>query len=75
MCKKHTWITIDFRDEANYRDLLGKSEAFIAAVTEFVLSVGLRLCHKPGCLGGCSLTRHSHYERIRLGGLEIWRVQ
>ena len=66
MRKKHTWITIDFHDEANYRDLLDKSSAFIAAVTEFVLSIGLMLCHKPGCPGGCSLTRHSHYERVRL---------
>src|SRR3712207_9544129 len=25
--------------------------------------------------GGVSLTRHSHYVRVRLGGVTIWRVQ
>src|SRR5262249_47331282 len=27
------------------------------------------------CTGGGCLTRHSHYARIRLGGLTIWRIQ
>ena len=75
MCRKHTWITVDFHDEENYHNQLNKSKDFIAAVTEFILSVGLKLCHKPNCPGGCKLTRHSHYGRIRLDGLEIWRVQ
>src|SRR5207248_10430181 len=31
--------------------------------------------HKASCSAGGSLTRHSHYARVRLGGLTIWRVQ
>jgi hypothetical protein len=31
--------------------------------------------HKASCDGGGCLTRHSHYMRVRLGGLTIWRVQ
>ena len=30
---------------------------------------------KPSCRGGGCLTRHSHYARVRLGRLTIWRVQ
>jgi hypothetical protein len=30
---------------------------------------------KVGCNAGGSLTRHSHYARLRLGGLTIWRLQ
>ena len=33
------------------------------------------LKHKATCRGGGGLTRHSHYVRVRLGGLTIWRVQ
>src|SRR5215510_4710290 len=31
--------------------------------------------HKATCSSGGCLTRHSHYVRVRLGGLIIWRVQ
>ena len=31
--------------------------------------------HKASCSGGGCLTRHSHYARVRLGGLTIWRIQ
>ena len=41
----------------------------------FILSLGFQLTHKSTCNGGDSLTRHSHYVRIRLGGLTIWRIQ
>jgi hypothetical protein len=34
-----------------------------------------RLKHKATCRGGGCLTRHSHYVRVRLGGLTIWRIQ
>src|SRR3989440_10275999 len=27
------------------------------------------------CDGGGCLTRHSHYARVRLGGVTIWRIQ
>ena len=41
----------------------------------FLLSLGFQLKHKATCHGGGCLTRHSHYVRIRLGGLTIWRIQ
>src|SRR3989442_10372537 len=41
----------------------------------FLLSLGFQLAHKAMCRGGGCLTRHSHYVRVRLGGLTIWRVQ
>src|SRR2546429_1107698 len=31
--------------------------------------------NKPSCSRGGSRTRHSHYARIRLGGLTLWRIQ
>jgi hypothetical protein len=44
-------------------------------VLAFLLALGFQLTHKASCSAGGSLTRHSHYARIRLGGLTIWRVQ
>jgi hypothetical protein len=41
----------------------------------FFLSLGFQLKHKSTCTGGGGLTRHSHYARVRLGGLTIWRIQ
>ena len=41
----------------------------------FILSLGFQLKHKATCRGGGCLTRHSHYVRVRLGGLTIWRIQ
>jgi lysylphosphatidylglycerol synthetase-like protein (DUF2156 family) len=41
----------------------------------FILSIGFQLAHKATCTGGGCLTRHSHYARVRLGGLTIWRLQ
>jgi hypothetical protein len=41
----------------------------------FLLSFGFQLTHTATCRGGGCLTRHSHYVRVRLGGLTIWRVQ
>jgi hypothetical protein len=40
-----------------------------------VLSLGFQLKHKATCSGGGCLTRHSHYVRVRLGGMTIWRLQ
>ena len=68
-------ITIDFRDEAKYFQLLGDGKAFLECVLAFVLSLGFQLTHKATCGGGGCLTRHSHYARVRLGGLTIWRIQ
>jgi hypothetical protein len=70
----HT-ITVDFRSEATYFQLLGNGKAFLECVIAFVMSLGLQLKHKATCRGGGCLTRHSHYVRVRLGGLTIWRIQ
>ena len=68
-------ITVNFRDEATYFALLGTTKAFVEFVLAFLLALGFQLIHKASCSAGGSLTRHSHYARIRLGGLTIWRIQ
>jgi hypothetical protein len=68
-------ITVDFHDEATYFQLLDDSKAFIELVIAFILALGFQLRHKATCRGGGCLTRHSHYVRVRLGGLTIWRIQ
>ena len=64
-----------FRDEATYFQLLGDGKAFVECVLAFLLSLGFQLTHKATCRGGGCLTRHSHYVRVRLGGVTIWRIQ
>ena len=68
-------ITVDFQNEATYFQLLDDGKAFVELVLAFVLSLGLQLKPKTTCSGGGCLTRHSHYVRVRLGGLTIWRLQ
>src|SRR5919108_3660607 len=68
-------ITVDFQNEATYMQLLGDGKAFVELVMAFILSLGLQLKHKATCQGGGFLTRHSHYVRVRLGGVTIWRIQ
>jgi hypothetical protein len=68
-------ITVDFQDEATYFRLLNDGKAFVEFVLAFVLALGLQLTHTATCRGGGCLTRHSHYVRVRLGGLSIWRIQ
>src|SRR5215831_2565108 len=68
-------ITVDFRDEATYCHLLGDGKAFVECVFAFLLALGFQLKHKAMCRGGGCLTRHSHYLRVRLGGVTIWRIQ
>ena len=68
-------ITIDFHNEATYGQILGDGKAFVECVLAFVLALGFQLAHKATCRGGGCLTRHSHYARVRLGGLTIWRIQ
>jgi hypothetical protein len=68
-------ITINFQNEATYLQLLGDGKAFVECVLAFLLSLGLQLKHKVTCRGGGCLTRHSHYVRVRLGGITIWRLQ
>src|SRR6266852_1131137 len=73
--RQNRTITVDFHDEATYSQLLGDTKAFIECVLAFLLAIGFQLTHQSTCDGGGSLTRHSHYARVRLGGLTIWRVQ
>ena len=68
-------ITIDFQHEATYHQLLGDGKAFLEFVCAFLLSLGFQLKHKATCHGSGCLTRHSHYVRVRLGGVTIWRLQ
>src|SRR6266478_10261008 len=73
--RENRTITVDFRNEATYFQLLGDGKAFLECVMAFILSIGFQLKHKATCSGGGCLTRHSHYARVRLGGLTIWRIQ
>jgi hypothetical protein len=73
--RENRTITVDFRDEATYVQLLGDGKAFVEFVCAFLLSLGFQLAHKATCSGGGCLTRHSHYVRVRLGGVTIWRLQ
>jgi hypothetical protein len=68
-------VTVDFKDQATDFELIRDGKAFVECVVVFILSIGFQLHHKASCNGGGSLTRHSHYVRIRLGGLTIWRIQ
>jgi hypothetical protein len=73
--RENRTVTVDFRDEATYFQLLGDGKAFLECVLAFLLALGFQLKHKAICDGGGCLTRHSHYVRIRLGGVTIWRIQ
>jgi len=73
--RENRTITVDFQNEATYFQLLGDGKAFLECVLAFLLSLGFQLKHKAACSGGRCLTRHSHYIRVRLGGLTIWRIQ
>ncbi len=65
----------DFRDDATYVQLLGDGKAFVECVCAFLLFLGFQLAHKATCHGGGCLTRHSHYVRLRVRGITIWRIQ
>jgi len=73
--RENRTITVDFYDESTYTQLIHDGKAFVEFVLAFILSLGFQLHHKSTCDGSGSLTRHSHYARIRLGGLSIWRIQ
>jgi hypothetical protein len=73
--RENRTITVDFHNEATYVQLLGDGKAFVECVLAFVMSLGFQLKHKATCGGGGCLTRHSHYVRVRLGGVTIWRIQ
>ena len=73
--RENRTITVDFRNEATYFQLLGDGKAFLECILAFVMSLGFQLQHKATCNGDGCLTRHAHYLRVRLGGITIWRVQ
>jgi hypothetical protein len=73
--RENRTITVDFHDGTTYSQLLADGKAFVEFVLAFILSLGFQLHHKSTCNGGGCLTRHSHYARVRLGGLTIWRIQ
>jgi hypothetical protein len=73
--RENRTITVDFQNETTYVQLLGDRKAFLELVMAFILSIGFQLKHKATCRGGGCLTRHSHYLRLRLGGVTIWRLQ
>jgi hypothetical protein len=73
--RQNRTITVDFHDQDTYWQLLDDGKAFVEFVLAFILSLGFQLAHKSTCDGGGALTRHSHYARMRLGGLIIWRIQ
>jgi hypothetical protein len=73
---RNNWtITVDFQNEATYCQLLGDVKAFLEFVCAFLLSLGFQLKHRATCNGSGCLTRHSHYVRVRLGGVIIWPLQ
>ncbi len=73
--RENRTITVDFQNEATYCQLMGDGKAFVEFVLAFILSCGFQLKHKAICRDGGGLTRHSHYLRVRLGGVTIWRLQ
>ena len=73
--RENRTITVDFRDEATYFRLIKDGKAFVEFVVAFLLSLGFQLKHQATCRGVGCLTRHSHYVRVRLGSLTIWRLQ
>src|SRR5215813_215062 len=73
--RENRTITVDFRDEVTYFQLLGDGKAFLECVLAFLLSRGVQLRHKATGRGRGGLTRHSHDGRVRLGGLTLWRIQ
>jgi hypothetical protein len=73
--RQNRTITVDFQDQSTYFQLLGDGKAFVEFVLAFILALGFQLGHKATCHGGGCLTRHSHYARVRLGGLTLWRIQ
>jgi hypothetical protein len=73
--RENQTITVDFHDEATYVQLLDDGKAFVEWVMAFILALGFQLRYKATCHGGGCLTRHSHYVRVRLDKVTIWRLQ
>src|SRR5713101_8815320 len=75
LTRENRTITVDFRDDATYFHLLEDGKAFVECVLAFLIVLGFQLKHKATCRGGWCLPRHSHYVRVRLGRISIWRLQ
>jgi hypothetical protein len=45
-------ITVDFRDESTYFQILSDGKAFVEFVLAFILALGFQLTHKTTCRGG-----------------------
>jgi hypothetical protein len=45
--RENRTITVDFRSEATYFQLLGDGKAFLECVLAFVMALGFQLAHKP----------------------------
>jgi hypothetical protein len=73
--RQNRTLTVDCQDPSTYFELINDGKAFVEFVLAFILSLGFQLAHQTTCTGGGCLTRHSHYARVRLGGLTIWRIQ
>ena len=73
--RENRTITVDFQDEATYFRLIADGKAFVECVLAFLLTLGFQLKHQATCDGGGCLTRHSHYVRVCLGAITIWRLQ
>ncbi len=72
--RENRTITVDFNSEVTYHRLCLSGPRFIEFVVAFIMSIGFQLKHKCNCPSE-RLTRHSHYARLRLDGLTIWRIQ
>lgn len=73
--RKNRTVHVDFHNEAAYYDLIDNGPVFLDYVIAYVLSIGFQFFHKKHCSCKSSFKRHSHYARIRLGGITIWRIQ
>src|SRR6266404_4421259 len=73
--RENCTITVGNQYKATYFRLLADDKAFVECVLAFLMVLGFQLKHEATCRGSGCLTRHSHYLRVRLGGLTIWRVQ
>lgn len=75
MKNRNRTIVIDFGDESQYSKIISNGQAFIEFVLAYILSIGFQILHRQLCKGGNCFTRHSHYQRVKCGGVTIWRIQ
>ena len=75
MKNRNRTIVIDFGDENQYQNFLAHGRAFTEFVLAYILAIGFQIVHNKLCTGGNCFTRHSHYVRVKCGGITIWRIQ